>query len=425
MEFDFEKGILASIILEPIISIEKCSQVKATNFINPIHAYLFGLMLSLYESSKPIDLTSIMYEIKKSDKDITSDYIMSLNEFVPSSSNIDLYIEHLLEQSRLSEIRKLQAESFDGYTSKEIATKISEKIDGLFLEEQRKGTTVNELAFSVGKNLDVQVFAPKTHLIDLNHKIGGFCSPDLIYIAGRPGMGKTSIMVDMFKNLMTNHVAVLFVSLEMSREQIMWKLWSNACLIPTNKFREERFRKGSLTQDDWSKIQDWNAKNYAALSCGIIEDDSCDMMRLKSKIRRAKIQKEIKVCFVDYLQFIVPSERNATRNDEVSEISRGLKAIAKEFDLCMVVASQLSRAVENRADKIPNLSDLRDSGSLEQDADIVLFPFNPAYYEKTSKPAEIHVRKNRLGDVSDFKVNFRPQFGRFENYSNADEAKTF
>ncbi len=425
---DAEKSLLGAILIEEDVLAEVTEIVKPQDFYDKSHAAIFDAMLRLFERHKPVDLLTLTNELKRK-KDLEmiggSSYLSELTNYVPTAAHAEAYADIVAQtairrrlikaSSDINEISydedidtpellaKAEAELFD-------VSDQSLKQDLVSLEEvlSESFDRMEELHRNKGSIRGI-----KTGYRDLDNMTAGLQKSDLIILAARPAMGKTTLVTNLAYNIATiENKAVLFFSLEMSKEQLVDRMLADASGVDS-----WNIRTGNLSDDDFSKLSD--AMGSMAEAPIFIDDNpGLNVLELRNKARRMAHDKEVGLIVVDYLQLMQGSGRHdGNRVQEVSEISRGLKLIARELDVPLVALSQLSRSVESRQPPIPQLADLRESGSIEQDADIVMFIYRPGYYEpdnpEVQNITELHIAKHRNGPTGKVGLYFHPERLRF------------
>ncbi len=434
---EVEMSVLGAMLIENDAVPKAIEVLKPESFYEKKNRVIFEAMSSLYEADEPIDTVSIYEELKKSgkvDEAGGAAYLGKLTQEISSAANVDYHARIVLEKWIL---RQLITASMDiarnAYEGTEdvfdlldaAETKIfqisEEGIKESFKSMDKAVKEALELIEAIHSK-NISSFSVPSGYFELDEILGGFQKSDLIIIAARPSMGKTAFAMSAARNSAIDHNTPIGIfSLEMSTIQLATRLISaeariNAHNVRTGKFRAEDGAKISRTVHKLSK-----APIYIDDTPGI------SILELRAKARRLKNEKNCGLIIVDYLQLINPSNSMESREREISSISRSLKALAKELNLPVIALSQLNRAVESRTDKKPMLSDLRESGSIEQDADVVLFLYRPEMYqiqtfgsgdmqgESTEGIAEVIVGKQRNGPTGEIKLRFIKDYARFEN----------
>lgn len=429
---DVEKKVLGAMLLE-VEAVPKAIEIlKPEYFYDKKHGYIFNSILSLYDANEPVDTVTLYEELKKDgklDEVGGAAYLSKLAEDISSAANIDYHARVILEKWIL---RKLISTSFeiatDAYQGREDVFDLLDQAEAKIFsisEESTKETFKSmdvavrealELIESI-HNKNISAFSVPSGFYQLDEILGGFQKSDLIIVAARPSMGKTAFALSLARNAAIEHkVPIAIFSLEMSTIQLATRLISaeariNAHRVRTGKFRAEEGAKISRTVHKLSK-----APIY------IDDTPALNILELRAKARRLKTEKKIGLVIVDYLQLMSSSFRAESREREISIISRSLKALAKELEIPVIALSQLNRAVEQSSDKKPMLSHLRESGSIEQDADVVLFLYRPEVYfdsvqgeEDIKGLAEVIIGKQRNGPIGEVKLQFIQDYARFEN----------
>ncbi len=428
---DSERVILGAILLDNALISQAVEQLKADDFYSPNHRRIFNAMLSLFERGERIDPILIGEELKK-DGSIDSiggvATITNLTYGLPHFSDIFDYAKVVKDKSLTRSLIKVCNQVTSEALAEEddaavILDHAEQMIFALADERTREGFAhVQPIAETVLAK--IQDYAKReTHALtglatgfrEIDQMTSGLQRTDLIIIAARPSMGKTALCLTLAQNAAIQEKAVVAVfSLEMSKEQLVMRMLSSEARVDAH-----RFRTGYLTREEWQRL----AESIGTLSeAKIFIDDTpgISVMEMRAKTRRlAAEQKQLDLVVVDYLQLMSGSRRSESRQQEVSQISRELKGLAKELNVPVVALSQLSRAPEARNPPRPMMSDLRESGSIEQDADVVAFIYRDDYYKPTEENAgiaEILISKQRNGPTGTVKLAFLKEFTRFENY---------
>ena len=424
---DAEKAVLGCILIDNNSISSVLEYLSADSFYDVNNKIIFDAMLVLYENSQPIDSVNLSNQLKKTkdlDKVGGAYYITGLSQDAPSVSNSEQYSKIVREKQILRTIIDTSVEmnqlAYDDHDEiSEIVDKAEQHLFGL--SELTNKKKYQELEPMLRKVLEVwgdrkkgDITGVPSGFQDLDNQISGFQKSDLIVLAARPSMGKTALALNLARNAaINNNMKIGFFSLEMSTQQLTERLLSSEAEISSHLVRV-----GKLPKRDWRKLSD----AASALSeANIYIDDSpgLNIMELRAKARQMKLDKDIDLIVVDYLQLLHKQGKVESRQQEISYISRSLKALAKELDIPIIALSQLSRAPESRSDHRPIMSDLRESGAIEQDADIVLFIFRKFVYSKDEEDkgiAELIVSKHRNGPTGVIKLSFIDDYAKFENY---------
>jgi replicative DNA helicase len=425
---DAEEAVIGAVLINPEAYYDVAQFLRAEDFYIHRHRWIWEVFTRLHERRMPIDVLTVTEELNNLGQlgEVGGPaYLTALINKVPSSLNAEAY-GHLVEQTGVrrrllesaNEIAKLAYREEMG-----IEAVMDEAEKSIFGVSERRLTRdlqpIQQVLSDYYDRIDQlsqrgdESFGVPTGFIDLDRLLGGLQPSDLIIIAGRPGMGKTAFMLSAAKNaaqIHKKHVAIF--SLEMSNEQLVQRLISQETGIDSH-----RLRTGKLEEDEWPLF------THAIEVLGdtrIFLDDTPSLtpLQMRTKCRRLHLEFRLDLVILDYLQLMSSGTRAENRVQEVSFISRNMKILARELNVPVLAAAQLSRAVEQRADKDPQLSDLRESGSLEQDSDIVMFIHRPEVYEKDALKqniAQIKVAKHRNGPVGMVELVFRNNLAKFEN----------
>ena len=423
-----EQAVLGAILLDKIAADKVMGELKGDEFYNKKHEVIFEACRKLYDEGEPIDTISLTNQLKKS-KQLQSIggayYITGLVENVPTTANIATYIKMVKDKGTLRQLITVGSDIIQmGYDpSMDAIDVLSDSESKIFaISERNIKSGFEHIERSVYVTLDRLdkinqsdggLTGIPSGLIDLDKKTCGFQDSDLLLVASRPGMGKTSLALTIAQNA---EVPTAIFSLEMSRAQLARRVLMASANVDSHKAQQ-----GKLSKEDWSMIT-LRAPHVAGLPIYI--DDTSDMTitEMRSKARRLKSEKGIKLLMVDYLQLMSGEGKGDNRNAEISVITRRMKGMAKELDIPVIVLSQLSRECEKRANKRPILSDLRDSGAIEADADLVIFLYRQGYYEElegkpiTNNKAECIIAKNRNGPTGRVNLAWLREYTRFDNY---------
>ena len=447
---DAEQSVLGGILLEEKAISKVLDILTPQDFYRDNHRKVYSAMIDLFDRNEPIDIITLTDALKKRNtlEDVGGlPLITSLLDNIPSAANIQYYARIVKEKAILRNLimasSEIIAESYEAQRNvDELLDKAETKIFEIS-EYKLKApfSPIREVVKSSFKRIEV-LFEKKdlvtglpTGFTDLDRMTSGFQSSDLIIIAGRPSMGKTALAINIAQNAASKHkIPVAIFSLEMSKEQLAMRMLASESRIDFN-----RVRTGRLADKDWVPLT--NAAGVLSES-PIFIDDSLNLtpLDMRAKARRLKAEADIGLVVLDYLQLMTVSGKVERRDLEISEISRSLKAMAKELDIPVVALSQLSRAVEGRDNKRPILADLRESGAIEQDADVILFIYRGEVYKQQSDleedeetdgrhyrkrrevkieegMAEIIIGKQRNGPTGIIKLSFLKEYTRFENYT--------
>lgn len=428
-----ERSVIGGMILDPSLFVGVSEILSKDDFFRPEHQYIFSSMIAVCDSCDPLDIVTVSERLNLDG--LLEDaggipYLIEISDSTPSASNTLSYAEIVRERSivrrlayaagdissmahnregktsaeliesagaSISALSDLGKKSLDFHHIKDVATQAVDKIDQLY-------------------NSDGGLSGISTGLDDLDEITSGLHNTDLIILAGRPGMGKSALAVNIAEHVaIVEKKPVVIFSLEMPAIQIM-----NRMLASQGRVNQGRIKTGKLEDSDWSKLMLATKK---VMSANILINDSAGIspQEMRSKLRKAeKEHGQIGLIVVDYLQLMQIQDYKQGRVNEISEISRSLKAMAKEFNCPLIALSQLNRGVENRDNKRPKTSDLRESGAIEQDADIITFVYRDEVYHEDSPHkgiAEIIIGKHRNGELGTVRTSFQGQYSRFENLS--------
>ena len=423
-----EEALLGSALLSRDASNRLMEAVKPRDFYSPNNEKIFDAMKELFDSGKPIDSVTVS-EIVFNGKNTTSlnaSYIARLVENVPSSANFERYIEIVLEHSNRRKLLKASGriELLAYALDKDISSVMDESEQSIFnasddaIGDGLIGVSdfLNEAIEQIEEieNQGTGLSGLATHFVDLDNTLAGLQDGNLIIIAARPSMGKSSLALNIATNAAKESKTVAFFSLEMTKEELVQRV-----LFSEAKVASGDARKGQLGPEKWSRVVEAASKvNTMPL---YFDDASVSTVTdIRAKSRRLKASKSLDLIVVDYIQ-LMQGNSGDNRQQEIAEISRNLKGLARELKVPIIALSQLNRAAEAREDKRPRLGDLRESGAIEQDADIVMMIYRDDYYNPaTEKPgvAEINIVKNRSGSTGKVDLYFSKEYTQFTNYSN-------
>lgn len=415
-----EKAVIGGIFLKQNVIEEITSILSPEDFFNAELKKIYSSVLQLHNNNKPIDPIIVLEE----DKSIKEDTFYDVIESIPTAANITEYARIVKNKSKLRGLQNTATKIIE-MTSDDmiVPDEIIDKAEALVFDISKKNKTKDILSIKellgeeyqrleeIYKNTDLYSGITSGYP-SLDKMISGFNPSDLIIIAARPSMGKTAFALNTAFNAAKAGKSILIFSLEMSSSQILQRLLSIKSGIGIQKIRN-----GFLKDDDWKKLG--NASNFLGnFHINIADIPNITVMEMRAAARRMKAAGKLDMIIIDYLQLIKGSNlRIENRQQEISEISRSLKGLARELDVPVIALSQLSRAVEQRADRRPMLSDLRDSGAIEQDADIVAFLYRDGYYNEkndiTKGDTEIIIGKQRNGPVGTVKLKFISELAKF------------
>ncbi len=424
-----EQSVIGSMLMDKEAIIAASEIIKASDFYHNPYGIMFESMVELFNEGKPVDLVTIQDRLKEKDvpPEVSSlEFVRDIMTTVPTSANVKSYANIVREKAVLRRLIKVNEEIANTcYVGKESLEQIlahTEKsiFDLLQSRNSSEFVPIRQVALNVLEKIELAaksqgtVTGIPTGFIDLDYKTSGMQPSDFILIAARPSMGKTAFVLNL-----VDYVAVrkglpcMIFSLEMSKEQLV-----NRMLSMESSVDSQKLRTGNLTDADWDAIVE--GIGVIGNSQLIIDDTpGISVTELRSKCRKMKLEHGLSMIIIDYLQLMSGSGRNGeNRQQEISEISRSLKALAREMNAPVVALSQLSRACETRTDHRPMLSDLRESGAIEQDADVVMFLYRDDYYNKdtdTPNIAEVIIAKQRNGPIGTVNLLWQPEYTKFVN----------
>lgn len=429
-DVEAEQAVIGSMLTDRDAVISAIEVLKEEDFYREDNKTIYEAILNLYNRSEPIDIITLKAELTSMgmfDKIGGLEYIVGLPEKVPTTANVEKYISIVKEKSELRRLIKAANEIIEqGYDPTEniddIMNSAEKKIFNIMQDKDQKSySPIKDVLIDAFTELE-QLYNQKQHItgvptgfIDLDYKTAGLHNSDLILIAARPAMGKSAFALNIATNaaLKAKVPAVLF-SLEMSKEQLVNRILCSEAMVDSNKVRT-----GKIDDDDWIKLAD-TMGDLSEAPIYIDDTPGISINEIRAKCRKLKLEKNIGLVVIDYLQLVQGSSKRAqgSREQEISEISRSLKILAKEINVPVIALSQLSRAPEQRPDHRPMLSDLRESGAIEQDADIVMFLYRDDYYNEDSEDkglAEVIVAKHRAGSTGTVKLVWLGNYTKFAN----------
>ncbi len=424
---DAEMSLLGAVLIDEETLADISEHVTIKDFYDKRHATIFDGMMRLYEKHKPVDLLTLTDELKRKDELDGiggSSYLTELTNYVPTSAHAEAYAEIVAQKAVRRRLIKASAEISElGFNEDTSTQELLEKAESeLFsVSDQSLKQDLVSLESILTDSFDRleelhrnkgSLRGIRTGYRDLDNMTAGLQRSDLIILAARPAMGKTTLVTNLAYNVATiAKQPVLFFSLEMSKEQLVDRMLADASGVDA-----WNIRTGNLSDDDFSKLSE--AMGEMAEAPIFIDDTpGLSVLEMRTKARRAAHEQPLGLIIVDYLQLMQGSGRSdGNRVQEVSEISRGLKLIARELNVPVIALSQLSRSVESRSPQVPQLADLRESGSIEQDADIVMFIYREAYYNPETERENITdliIAKHRNGPTGKVELYFHPERLRF------------
>lgn len=428
-DIEAEQAVLGSMLTDKDAVIAAIEVLKPDDFYREDNKTIYTGILNLYNRAEPIDIITLKAELSsmgKFDSVGGLEYLAELPEKVPTTANVDRYIKIVEEKSILRNLIKTANEIINlGYDTTEdvedIMDNAEKKIFDIMQSKNQKGyTPIKDILVETFAQIE-ELYNQKQHITgvptgfaDLDYRTAGLHGSDLVLVAARPAMGKSAFALNIATNAAVRaKVPVAIFSLEMSKEQMVNRILCSEAMVDSNKVRT-----GKLDEQDWTKL----AGALGPLSeADIYIDDTpgISVMEIRAKCRKLKLEKNIGLVVIDYLQLIQASNKRAgSREQEISEISRSLKILAKEINVPVIALSQLSRAPEQRPDHRPMLSDLRESGAIEQDADIVMFLYRDDYYNEDSEKknvAEVIIAKHRAGSTGTVELLWLGNYTKFVN----------
>lgn len=424
-----EQSVIGSMLMDKEAITVACEQISGEDFYGKQYGILFDAMVELNDEGKPVDLVTLQERLKEKGvpPEIYSlEYIRDVMAAVPTSANIKHYANIVAEKAVLRKLIRVNEEiantcyaqndtleSILETSEKSIFDIIQKRNSGDFVPIRQVVMNAMNLIEEASKNKGA-VTGIATGFLDLDYKTAGMQPSDLILIAARPSMGKTAFVLNIAQHVaFHDKKSVAVFSLEMSKEQLV-----NRLLSLESKVNSQAIRTGNMKDDEWERLIE--SADVIGRS-GLLIDDTpgISIGELRSKCRKFKLEYDIQMIIIDYLQLMSGSGKSSeSRQQEISEISRSLKALARELHVPVIALSQLSRAVEQRPDHRPMLSDLRESGAIEQDADVVMFIYRDDYYNKDTEKkgiAEIIIAKQRNGPIGTVELVWLPDFTKFAN----------
>ncbi len=423
-----EQSVIGSMIMDKDAIVAASEAITGDDFYQQRYGILYEAMIELFNEGKPVDLITLQNKLKEKDvpPELCSlEFIRDLITSVPTSANVKYYANIVKEKSMLRQLIKVtEAITNECYLDKEkLETILEDSEKKMFdvLQKRNSGdfVSIRDIVFKSLESIEAaarnkgSVTGVATGFYDLDYKTAGLQPSDLILIAARPSMGKTAFVLNIAEHVvLKGNVTTAIFSLEMSKDQLVKRI-----MAMHSKVNSQSIRTGDLSDEDWLKLVD-SARMIGNSNLIIDDTSSISISELRSKCRKFKLEHNLGLVIIDYLQLMTGSKKNESRQQEISEISRSLKGLARELSVPVVALSQLSRAVEQRPDKRPMLSDLRESGAIEQDADIVMFIYRDDYYNHDSEEAgisEIIIGKQRNGPTGTVKLAWQSQFTKFAN----------
>lgn len=423
-----EQSVIGSMIMDREAIVVASELITGEDFYNRQYGILFETMVELNDAGSPVDLVTLQNKLKEKDvpPEVSSlEFVRDLITAVPTSANIKYYANIVAEKATLRRLIRLNEEIANTcYAGKESLEYILEDTEKRVFQLVQKRTTddfvpVRQIVMNAMDKIETaaknkgSVTGIPTGFIDLDYRTAGMQPSDLILVAARPSMGKTAFELNLAQYMaFKKNLTVALFSLEMSKEQLVNRMFSLESNVDAQKLRT-----GQLNDEEWERLIE-SAGTIGKSKLIIDDTPGISIAELRSKCRKYKLEHDLSIIMIDYLQLMSGSGRTESRQQEISDISRSLKALARELSVPVVALSQLSRAVEQRPDHRPMLSDLRESGAIEQDADVVMFLYRDDYYNHDSPDkgvSEVIIAKQRNGPIGTVKLAWLPQYTKFAN----------
>ncbi len=425
---DAEQSVIGAMIMDREAITAVADRLTPDDFYIQEFRVMFEAMKEMFTSGQAVDITTLTVKLRE--KDIAPEFcglehLMNIVDATPTSANIKYYADIVQDKAverRL--IKLLETLAGEAYQEKDSVQSLLDHTEKeVFKLVQSRGTSehvdIKDIVIKTLRNIEAAaknqngITGVATGFRDLDRALAGLQRSDLILLAARPSMGKTAFVLNLANYIaVRSHVSTVFFSLEMSKESLVERM-----LAMDSHVDATVIRGGTLKESDWSDLA--GAAREIGESALIIEDTpGISVSEVRSKCRKYKLENNLGLIIIDYLQLMSGDGRSESRQQEISEISRSLKALARELDVPLIALSQLSRAVESRPDKRPMLSDLRESGAIEQDADVVMFIYRDEYYNKNTEhpgEAEIIIGKQRRGPTCTVRLQWQAQYTRFRN----------
>ncbi|MBO8137141.1 MAG: replicative DNA helicase [Desulfotomaculum sp.] len=424
---DAEQSVLGALLLNREAVYKVMAIIKPEDFYRDSHREIYEAILSLVDRNDPVDMITVSEELRQKgtlEKVGGVSYVATLASLVPTAANVEYYARIVEEKSLLRQMiqlsNRISAKGYEGEDVRQLMGQIEQSLTEISSRQQSKAlTAISDILLKTFDDIE-QIHKNKSELtgvptgfIDFDKMTSGLQKSDLIILAARPSMGKTTLGLMMALNAaVRSKTPVAVFSLEMSKEQLVQRMLCAEAMVDQHKLRT-----GALKPEDWERLTE--VAGYLAEAPIYIDDTaSISVREMRAKARRLQGEKGLGLIVIDYLQLMQGDRRTESRQQEIAEISRALKGLAKELNIPVVALSQLSRAVEQRQDKRPIMSDLRESGSIEQDADVVVFIYRDDYYNPESEKqgiAELIIAKQRNGPVGTVELGFFKEYTKFVN----------
>ena len=429
-----EMAVLGSMLLDEDAISAATESLDKDSFYKDTHKKIFEAICGLYNANKAVDIITLTDELKRNEtlnETGGASFLTALVNSVPTAANINHYVsivkEKYILRTLINNATKIVSICYESEGNVDEVVDSAERFIFEVSDKKHQGSylQIKEIIKGSIENID-RLYQKKAHVtgiptgfIDFDNKTSGLQESDLIVIAGRPSMGKSALALGIAEYAgVVEKIPLAFFSLEMSKEQLVQRM-----LCAHAKVDAHKVRTGYLSPSDWPRLTAAAGK-LSETPIFIDDTPAISVMELRAKARRLKAHHDIKLIILDYMQLMRGSGNAENRQQEISDISRSLKSLARELSVSVVAISQLSRAVESRTDHRPQLSDLRESGAIEQDADVVVLILREEYYKATSENegiAEVIIAKQRNGPVGSMKLAFIKEYTRFENIARTEE----
>ena len=423
-----EQSVIGAMLMDREAIISASEIVTGADFYQHQYGVMFEAMVELFNEGKPVDLVTLQNRLKEKDvpPEVSSlEFVRDIMTTVPTSANVKSYAGIVREKAVLRRLIKINEEIANtcyagkdklddilAHTEKSVFDLLQSKGSGDFVPIRQVALNVLDKIETASKNQGNVTGIP-SGFHDLDFRTSGFQPSDFVLIAARPSMGKTAFVLNVVDHIaVRKNMPCMVFSLEMSKEQLV-----NRMLSMESRVDSQKLRTGTLSDSDWDAVVE--GIGTIGNSKLIIDDTpGISIMELRSKCRKVKLEYGLSIVIIDYLQLMSGSGKSDSRQQEISDISRSLKALARELSVPVIALSQLSRAVEQRPDHRPMLSDLRESGAIEQDADVVMFLYRDDYYHKDTEKkdiAEVIIAKQRNGPIGTIELVWLPRYTQFVN----------
>ncbi len=423
-----ERSVIGSMMMDLQAIIDASEMITGEDFYQRQYGVVFDTMVELHEQGRPVDVVTLQDRLREKDvpPEISSlEFMRDVMTSTFTSANVKYYAAIVAEKSTLRKLIRLNEEIANNcYAGKESLNDILEDTEKKIFQLVQKRNVgdyvpIRQIVMNVMNKIEMAsrnkgaVTGVPTGFVDLDYRTAGMQPSDLILIAARPSMGKTAFILNIAEYVaFKQDKTVAIFSLEMSKEQIVNRLFSMESRVDS-----QHLRTGQLNDGEWEKLIE--SAGVIGKSKLIVDDTpGITVSELRSKCRKFKLENDLSMVMIDYLQLMTGNGRAESRQQEVSDISRSLKAVARELGVPVIACSQLSRAVEQRPDHRPMLSDLRDSGAIEQDADVVMFLYRDEYYHKDTEKKdimEVIIAKQRNGPIGTVELAYLPMFTKVAN----------